>query len=409
MGQAESKDNKRSPLGSGQFPQKFVSAHHLQRDENRRASSPAQALSIKQRPRRSSLGGNDDTNTISKKPQTDGLAMEPLKSLAGNVTKLPNVLPNVIVPVIEQLRGRRGRRLSGQEGPINMKSPIKSNIIEEDPDLPHISKNDIYAPDSEDEEPAETQTRFRSRASTIGNGQIPRLARKPSSEESEVNKCDRSNIKVTVVLRYTKAKIGTKRVFLAGSMTQWKTIEMGHCTGESTFDLVLECLPGKYYYKFYVNNEWVVDESLPMTSYFRRSSGSFGPKTVMANVIIVKAEDNEVFEALACDSFSIKSDSKFPEKGWGQNKPNFESQIASTGSSHASAGPPILPPHLLSIILNKDIPETHKSDKTLLPEPSSHVMLNHLYAQSIRDQMLVMATTARYKKKCVTIVYYKPI
>ena len=83
----------------------------------------------------------------------------------------------MIVPVIEQLRGRRGRRLSGQEGPINMKSPIKSNIIEEDPDLPHISKNDIYAPDSEDEEPAETQTRFRSRASTIGNGQIPRLAR----------------------------------------------------------------------------------------------------------------------------------------------------------------------------------------------------------------------------------------
>ena len=59
MGQADSKDNKRSPLGSGQFPQKFVSAHHLQRDENRRASSPAQALSIKQRPRRSSLGGND--------------------------------------------------------------------------------------------------------------------------------------------------------------------------------------------------------------------------------------------------------------------------------------------------------------------------------------------------------------
>ena len=35
-----------------------------------------------------------NTNTISKKPQPDGLAMEPLKSLAGNVTKLPNVLPS---------------------------------------------------------------------------------------------------------------------------------------------------------------------------------------------------------------------------------------------------------------------------------------------------------------------------
>ena len=118
-------------------------------------------------------------------------------------------------------------------------------------------------------------------------------------------------------------------------MTQWKTLEMGnffqsifkksvkfidimllyfcvgHCTGETTFDLVLECTPGKYYYKFFVDNEWVIDESLPSTSYFRRHSGhaygAFGQqKNVVANVIVVKAEDNEVFEALACDSFSIK-------------------------------------------------------------------------------------------------------
>ena len=31
-----------------------------------------------------------------------------------------------IVPVIEQLRGRRSRRPSVEQGPINMKSPIKS-------------------------------------------------------------------------------------------------------------------------------------------------------------------------------------------------------------------------------------------------------------------------------------------
>ena len=74
---------------------------------------------------------------------------------------------------------------------------------------------------------------------------------------------------------------------------------------------MLECTPGKYYYKFCVDNEWVIDESLPTTSYFRRHSGhaygAFGQqKNVVANVIVVKAEDNEVFEALACDSFSIK-------------------------------------------------------------------------------------------------------
>ena len=56
-----------------------------------------------------------------------------------------------------------------------------------------------------------------------------RLAAKNDNniDETEVNKADRSNIKVQVVLRYTKTKT-TKRVFVAGSMTQWKTLEMGN-------------------------------------------------------------------------------------------------------------------------------------------------------------------------------------
>ncbi len=44
----------------------------------------------------------------------------------------------------------------------------------------------------------------------------------------------------------------------------------------------------------------------------------------------------------------------------------------------------------------------------LLPEPS-HVSLHHLYAQSIRDNMLVLSSTSRYRKKCVTTILYKPL
>ena len=114
-------------------------------------------------------------------------------------------------------------------------------------------------------------------------------------------------------------------------------------------------------------------------------------------------QSTRFFKSSCVYIFFSRSDNKYPEKGWGQNKPNFEDQKSSNGGH---SGPPILPPHLLSIVLNKEV--TDKSDPVLLPEPTSHVMLNHLYAQSIRDQMLVMATTARYKKKCVTIVYYSP-
>lgn len=76
-------------------------------------------------------------------------------------------------------------------------------------------------------------------------------------------------------------------------------------------------------------------------------------------------------------------------------------------NSSSSSGPPILPPHLLNNLLNKEF--SVANDPVHLPEPSSHVMLNHLYAQSIKDNILVMASTTRFRQKYVTIVYYRPI
>ncbi|XP_071338299.1 5'-AMP-activated protein kinase subunit beta-1-like [Trachinotus anak] len=65
-----------------------------------------------------------------------------------------------------------------------------------------------------------------------------------------------------------------------------------------------------------------------------------------------------------------------------------------------------LPPHLLQVLLNKDTGVS--CDPTLLPEPN-HVMLNHLYALSIKDGVMVLSATHRYKKKYVTTLLYKPI
>ena len=54
--------------------------------------------------------------------------------------------------------------------------------------------------------------------------------------------------------------------------------------------------------------------------------------------------------------------------------PNFEKLDVK------SRQPPTLPPHLLQVILNKDV--SYQPDPILLEEPS-HVMVNHLYAQVI--------------------------
>ena len=52
-----------------------------------------------------------------------------------------------------------------------------------------------------------------------------------------------------------------------------------------------------------------------------------------------------------------------------------------SGGNPGGSGPPILPPHLLQVILNN--PNVSSFDSTLLPQPN-HVMLNHLYALSIK-------------------------
>ena len=56
--------------------------------------------------------------------------------------------------------------------------------------------------------------------------------------------------------------------------------------------------------------------------------------------------------------------------------------------------------------MNRDL--SYQPDPVLLEEPS-HVMLNHLYAQAIRDDLLVLSSTQRFRKKYVTTLLYKPI
>lgn len=60
----------------------------------------------------------------------------------------------------------------------------------------------------------------------------------------------------------------------------------------------------------------------------------------------------------------------------------------------------------MQVLLNKETPES--CDPNVLPEPN-HVMLNHMYALSIKDSVMVLSSTQRYRKKFVTTLLYKPV
>ena len=114
----------------------------------------------------------------------------------------------------------------------------------------------------------------------------------------------------------------------------------------------------------------------------------------------------QVFDALAMDSSVTDSKGSLTSTFSSSPPGTYIQEIPNKKPYESSAGPPVLPPHLMQVILNRDIPVTY--EPTLLPEPN-HVMLNHLYALSIKDGVMVLSATHRYRKKYVTTLMYKPI
>ena len=68
--------------------------------------------------------------------------------------------------------------------------------------------------------------------------------------------------------------------------------------------------------------------------------------------------------------------------------------------------PPLLPPQLKHIMLNNSNPAPQdREQQTDLPMPQ-HVTLKHLYCTAIKDGLMVLSTTERYRQKCVTTISY---
>ena len=125
------------------------------------------------------------------------------------------------------------------------------------------------------------------------------------------------------------------------------------------------------------------------------------------NVIKVDQSDTEVLKALESDIISQKLSTAIPvesfsDDAYGRRIPD----LSENNHSEVRSGPPILPPQLVHVILNKETPLN--CEPTLLPTPH-HVMVNHMYALSIKDQVMALSSTSRYKQKYVTTILYKPV
>lgn len=153
---------------------------------------------------------------------------------------------------------------------------------------------------------------------------------------------------------------------------------------------IVELPEGEYQYKFIVDGEWVHDPEEESVD------NNLGSKN---NVIKVTQKDFQAYDGRDLFTTSPEGDaSSSPPGSYTQDIPSYKG---------ATVGlPPHLPSVLQNTILNQESPM--KSDPIVLSEPNP-VVLNHLYALSVKDHVLVLAGTHRYKEKYVTTLMYKPV
>ncbi|KAL2915345.1 galactose metabolism-related protein [Polyrhizophydium stewartii] len=192
---------------------------------------------------------------------------------------------------------------------------------------------------------------------------------------------------------------GGKVVFITGTFNNWKQkIRLAKSSDE--FSTVVDMPIGTHRFKFIVDDEWKCSEDLPVTS---------DPDGNLVNYLEVTDEEGDR-QGDGLDGLSTLGEGTTEFDGLQPDSPieSYDSAIPAylqSGRFRAGRGsqqtlpfdpPPALPAHLQRVILNSKT--VSSSDPYILPVPT-HVTLNHLYACSIRDGVMAIGCTTRYKKK----------
>ncbi|ETV76856.1 hypothetical protein, variant [Aphanomyces astaci] len=172
---------------------------------------------------------------------------------------------------------------------------------------------------------------------------------------------------------------GGRNVCITGTFNGWSAHVPMHRSGND-FTYIANLPRGKHAYKFVVDDEWRFAPDQPTVADVDGNINNYvdvSDFTSLADVDLDKADETDATDTTVYGRFIPDLDEYTKE-------------------------PPPLPPHLRHIILNKAPPSV---DCRLLPVPQ-HVALNHLYCTAIKDGMMVLGLTQRYKQKFVTTVYY---
>lgn len=276
---------------------------------------------------------------------------------------------------------------------------------------------------------------------TLDSDGIPRRTSALSNttideEDAEELNVDKSGLTVPTTFEWRR---GGAKVYVTGTIFQWNKKHRLHpVDGQpGLLRAIIHVRPGTHHIRFIVDSIMQCSPDLPTTVDFGNNLVNYievspddlpreTPAVPEAGSTAAGNESKTLSESASTDSKTATDKSKTSKLSQ-KTKPvlplsRYTSKIPqylvdldkpedSTEYQYAAAAieklptPPSLPGFLGKPILNAATPM--KDDNSVLTMPN-HTVLNHLATSSIKNNILAVSATTRYKRKYVTTIMYKP-
>ncbi|CAG9999868.1 unnamed protein product [Clonostachys byssicola] len=246
-------------------------------------------------------------------------------------------------------------------------------------------------------------------------------------EESEELRVDKTRPVVPTKLEW---KQGGDKVYVTGSIFQWNRKQRLHpVEGKpGCFAATIHVLPGTHHVRFLVDGVMQTTPDLPTTVDFGNNLVNYievSPDDAQQQkqaAASQKADTAEVENRASRSASQSTEQPKVPKHrpilppeayrceipeylqdfDQAEDSPAYQNAVAAI---EKLVTPPSLPGFLGKPILNAAV--LMKDDNSVLNMPN-HTVLNHLATSSIKNGILAVSATTRYRNKYVTTIIYKP-
>ncbi|KAI8950763.1 5'-AMP-activated protein kinase beta subunit, interation domain-containing protein [Xylaria longipes] len=304
------------------------------------------------------------------------------------------------------------------------------------PRLPLPIEEEVHTPGSPIAAPKATDNKDVNNVPPIDDQpdqtEIPRrtsgLSNVTDEDDTEELRVDKS--RPTLPTRITWLR-GGQKVYVTGTPFQWgrKQRLLPAKGEEGVLETTIRVFPGTHHIKFLVDGTMQTSPDLPTTvdfgnnlvNYIEVSGDASAVREINIESGVPKAEDAQNLPSRQPSTANINEEDTakkrdiVPANVFCGKLPHYledfdqpeESKAyrASAAALEKLPAPPSLPSFLSKPIMNNTT--LIKDDNSVLNMPN-HTVLNHLATCSIRNNVLPLSATTRYKDKYVTTVIYKP-